>query len=79
MKSKINEKWECFLCSKEEDFETLPYGYISNSHPLCITCANAVLIEENHKQRFRLTYHKTIGDIIIVSNIPISVEFANKN
>jgi hypothetical protein len=79
MKNKINNKWECFLCGKEDSFEIAPYGYLSNSHPLCIACADEVLKNENHKHRFRLTYHKTIGDIIIASNIPIYEQYSNKN
>lgn len=75
----INEKWECFLCCKEDDFDKLPYGYLSNSHPLCRECANSILKNENHNQRFRLSYHKEIGDIVIASNIPIQNGFANRN
>lgn len=75
----MNEKWECFLCSKEEDFEILPDGYLSNSHPLCCNCANSILQNENHKHRFRLTYHKKLGDIILVSNVPILTGNFTKN
>ena len=75
----MNEKWECFLCCKEDDFETLPYGYLSNSHPLCRICANYVLEDENHRQRFRLTYHLEIGDLVIASNVPIQTGHASKN
>lgn len=75
----MNEKWECFLCCREEDFEILPAGYLSNSHPLCCNCANSVLQNENHKQRFRLTYHKDIGDVILASNIPILTGHFTKN
>lgn len=67
----MNEKWECFLCSKEYDFESLPTGYLSNSHPLCFICANLILNNQNHEQRFRLSYHKDIGDIVFVSHIPV--------
>ena len=63
-----NEEWECYLCGKEDDFEILPYGYLGNLHPLCRVCADSVLHNENHKQRFRLTYHKDIGDILISNN-----------
>jgi hypothetical protein len=75
----MNEKWECFLCCKEDDIETLPYGYLSNSHPLCNACADAVLNDENHIQRFRLSYHKEIGDIIIAFNIPLQTGYAIRN
>lgn len=67
----MNMKWECFLCGKEDDYEIFPTGYLSNNHPLCLNCANLIMNDENHKQRFRLTYHKDIGDIVFVSNIPV--------
>lgn len=75
----MNDKWECFLCCKEGDFKILPDGYISNSHPLCNACANSVLTNENHKQRFRMTYHKEVGDVIMAGNIPISSGHFTKN
>jgi hypothetical protein len=67
----MNEMWECYMCCKEAVFDTLPYGYLSNYHPLCYTCANSVLHDENHKERFRLTYHKEFGDLVMVANIPV--------
>lgn len=75
----MNDNWECFLCGSEEDSEVLPYGYLSNNHPLCCRCANSVLNNENHKQRFRLSYHKDIGDIVIVGNIPIQIGYFVRN
>ncbi len=65
------EKWECFLCAREEKFSALPNGYLSNCHPLCMQCANEVLLDEAHTQRFRLTYHHNIGDLSIMSTIPV--------
>jgi hypothetical protein len=61
----VNDQWECFLCCKEDDFDVLPFGYLGNSHPLCAKCADNVLYNKRHPQRFRLTYHKFIGDIAI--------------
>ena len=75
----MKKKWECFLCCKEKDFKTLPYGYLSNSHPLCKACANSVLENENHKHRSRISYHKAIGDISMVADIPIQIGYTNKN
>ncbi len=75
----MNDKWECFLCCSEEKFEVLPYGYLSNNHPLCFECANSVLNDENHKQRFRLSYNKDIGDVVIAGNIPVQVGYHVKN
>jgi hypothetical protein len=69
----MNKKWECFLCGEEDYFQILPTGYLSNSHPLCSNCANIILYNENHNQRFRLTYHKDIGDISFVADIPVPV------
>jgi hypothetical protein len=60
----INDKWECHICAKEDDFENLPFGYLGNYHPLCEKCADTVLFDEENKHHFRLTYHKEIGDIL---------------
>jgi len=60
----INDKWECYLCCKEDDFEVLPSGYLGNYHPLCIKCADYVLYDKNHSQHLRLTYHECAGDIV---------------
>ena len=59
-----NEKWECYLCTKEDDWEYLPSGYINNMHPLCEKCADKVLIDSKHRQHRRLSYHKDTGDIL---------------
>ena len=69
--NELNDNWECFLCTAEYDLSVEPSGYLSNSHPLCEKCANSVLKDEKHKQRFRLTYHSQIGDLKIIANIPI--------
>jgi hypothetical protein len=58
-----NEKWECYLCCNEENFETLPHGYLGNYHPLCCVCAYSVIMNKKHKDYFRLTYYIEIGDI----------------
>ncbi|MDR3048532.1 MAG: hypothetical protein LBV16_01620 [Elusimicrobiota bacterium] len=60
----INDKWECFLCCKEDDFKVLPAEYLGNYHPLCAKCADYVLYDENHTQHSRLTYHECVGDIV---------------
>ena len=67
----INKKWECFLCCREDDFKIPPVGFLSNYHPLCRYCADSVLQNRFHRQYFRLTYHESLGDIVIASNIPI--------
>lgn len=64
MDTDVNEKWECHLCAKEDNFENLPFGYLGNYHPLCKRCANIVLVEEGNIHHCRLTYHKNIGDIL---------------
>jgi hypothetical protein len=79
MNEDINENWECFLCTKENKFETLPTGYLSNWHPLCQTCADIVLNEERHMHRFRLTYHNKIGDIKLLANIPVHDGYTTLN
>ena len=64
MIEEINDKWECFLCSKEGNFEIIPSGYLGNYHPLCTKCADYVFYDKNHSQHFRLTFHECVGDII---------------
>lgn len=75
----MSEQWECFLCCKDEDDNTLPTAYLSNLHPLCHNCGDSVLRNEKHIQRHRLTYHIEFGDIIIASNIPIVNDLICKN
>jgi hypothetical protein len=57
------EKWECYLCCKEDDFEVLPSAYIANYHPLCRRCADYSLYDREHSQHYRLTYHELTGDL----------------
>jgi len=70
---KINDKWECHLCASEDIFDILPSGYLANNHPLCCLCANEVLEDPNHGDRFRMTYHIDIGDFQMISNIPVKL------
>jgi hypothetical protein len=60
-----NKTWECYLCGKDDDWESFPFGYINNMHPLCEKCANEVFIDTEHRHHHRLTYHKDIGDITL--------------
>lgn len=71
MIDKENEYWECFLCAAEFINIIFPSGYLSNSHPLCNTCANIILNDQNHSERIRLTYHNSIGDLKILAKIPV--------
>ncbi len=66
-----NEKWECYLCAHEETFSVFPGGYLANYHPLCESCANEVLYDDDHEDRFRLSYHFEVGDFEMISNIPV--------
>jgi hypothetical protein len=79
MNEEINEDWECFLCATDFPIKTLPTGYLSNSHPLCKSCADNVLNTENHKHRFRLSYHTQIGDLQIIANIPVVEGYLKMN
>ena len=74
-----DEKWECFLCCQEADFEIFPSAYLSNYHPLCSNCANEVLENQDHEQRFRLSYHEDFGNLVMVSNIPIQTGKFTRN
>jgi len=64
----MNEKWECYLCGKEDIFDHPASGFLGNYHPLCLNCANNVFYCENHIDRFRLTYHSEYGDLRFVNN-----------
>ena len=74
-----NEKWECYLCAAEENFSISPNGYLANYHPLCNKCADEILYNEHHADRFRLSYHSNIGDIKMVSNIPVEEGYLKMN
>ena len=75
----MNNKWECYLCGKEDDFDILPDGYLANYHPLCICCVNQILENKNHRDRFRLTYHSKLGDLKIIKDIPVQNNYLMKN
>lgn len=74
----MNEKWECYLCCYKQSFDENASGFLGNYHPLCKNCADIVL-EENHPDKFRLTYHHRIGDLNVVANVPISSNIYNFN
>jgi hypothetical protein len=74
-----NETWECYLCGLENNFNKNPSGYLANYHPLCGHCADGVLQNEGNKHRFRLTYHDKIGDLKMISNIPVDDSYPNWN
>jgi hypothetical protein len=75
----MNEKWECYLCGKEDKFNNLPDGYLGNYHPLCLTCANDIYYDNDNEDRFRLTYHIEFGDLLFWENqlLPIANQKAN--
>ncbi len=75
----MKKRWECHLCAVEKDFEIAPSGWLANYHPLCFECTDEVLEDEDHPDRFRLTYHEEFGNIKIVSNIPITIDRYTKN
>jgi len=74
-----NEKWECYLCAGEEKFSVFPSGYLANYHPLCENCADEIFYNEDHEDRFRLSYHKSFGDLQIIANIPVHRNFFKSN
>jgi hypothetical protein len=63
----MNEKWECYLCSEEDDFDNQVSGFLGNYHPLCLNCANDVFYCEDNEDRFRLTYHIEHGNLIYLN------------
>ena len=64
-----NHTWPCWLCGHEDDFETLPGGYISNSHPLCYRCADQLLEDPDSRHYCRLTYHYQLGDLVHIGGL----------
>jgi len=60
----MNEKWECYLCSIDDVFDNKPGGYLGNYHPLCLNCTNKIYYDVENKERFRLTYHIDIGNLL---------------
>lgn len=72
-----NQTWECYICCKENDFNVLPKGYLANYHPLCDFCADKILRNRQSDDFNRMTYHKTIGDFIVVKKIIFKQESFN--
>jgi hypothetical protein len=71
-----NDKWECFLCCKEDDFDILPSAYLGNYQPLCERCADEVVFNRHHSQRYRLSYHKDFGDIVSIKGRKVKTTIA---
>lgn len=65
-----DEKWECYLCGREFDYEQPAFGWLGNYHMLCDYCADAVYFDPKSEYHQALTYHYTIGDITVKSNYP---------
>lgn len=74
----MNEKWECYLCGHEDNFDNAVSGFLGNYHPLCEECADKV-IDGNHPDNFRVTYHHQMGNLEVIANIPISKNSYNLN
>lgn len=70
----MNNKWECYKCGFEDNFENMPSGYLANYHPLCLNCANDIYYDNENVDRFRLTFHIEQGDLFFFENLlhPIS-------
>lgn len=67
----MNENWECYLCEHEANIDTPASGFLGNYHPLCENCADKVL-EDDHPDKFRVTYHHRLGDLEVIANILFS-------
>lgn len=74
----MNEKWECFLCSKDFSDEESVSGYLSNYHPLCKICSDKSF-ESDNIQLKRMTYHYKLGEIILINNVVIPNNRFNRN
>lgn len=57
------DKWECYLCGWEDDFDQPAYGWLGDCHMLCLECADSVYIDSGSKYHQALTYHYEVGEI----------------
>lgn len=57
------EKWECYLCGCESDYDKPVAGWLGNYQMLCLLCADSVYFNLMSKFHQALTYHYSIGDI----------------
>lgn len=65
----INHTWLCHLCDHEEDFQTLPGGYLGNNHPICCPCADQLLEDPDSRHYHRLTYHHELGNLVHIGSL----------
>lgn len=59
------EKWECYLCGREFDFDETASGWLGNYQMLCRFCADAVYFDSKSKFHPAMTYHYVIGDLYL--------------
>ncbi len=57
------EKWECYLCGREFDFDEAAFGWLGNYQMLCRHCADSVYFDSKSKFHRAITYHYAVGDI----------------
>lgn len=58
-----DEKWECYLCGRENDLAQPAYGWLGNYQMLCHSCADEVYFDSKSKFHQAMTYHHVVGDI----------------
>lgn len=75
----MNKKWECYICSIADNFKNIPAGYLGNYHPICLKCADAIYYNNEHQDRFRLTYHVNLGDLLLFEKQLISMKNYKSN
>ena len=44
-----DDKWECYLCGREDDYEQPAYGWIGDCHMLCRSCADFTYSDSKSK------------------------------
>jgi hypothetical protein len=71
--------WECFLCAAELHPNILPSAYLSNYHSLCSNCAKNVISDTRSPHRSRITYYEDMGDIKMISDIPVRHGYSTQN
>lgn len=58
-----DEKWECYLCGKDYEFELSPGGWLGNYHPLCDSCSDSVYFDPLSKFHGVMTFHYSVDDL----------------
>ncbi|KAB2835579.1 MAG: hypothetical protein F9K48_03955 [Candidatus Brocadia sp.] len=61
-KKYCDEKWECYMCGKENVLQLISGGWLGNYHPLCDSCTDSVFFDGTSKFHSAMTFHYAVGD-----------------